>query len=370
MDNRPSGPGSSSTAAALHRASPGLTSLVHAAYSRALGGSTRSCYSTAERKYVDWCSANSISPFPASEEALCFFVVYQALFIQLPSVLKYLSGIRSAHIDRAIPWPDTTGWLRFGRILRFLKKKYGCHLTALPRRPITVDILEAFTSVLNFKSHDDRLFFAASCMAVFSFWRGTEFLFSKASDQRQNLLYNRFSWSGSGRNTGCAVRLLHTKTKWWRCDVVTRVAGTRTTACPVKAMAAYLSASSSVLTSSSFLFTLANGEPLSRSWMMAKTTAALQAAGLSDDRYCSFSWRGGGALSARRAGISDSTIKALGRWESNAFMFYLPTESSDLVAAQLALARSKPPAPRGRLAQALEFSSSSLFSEEDFGDLS
>lgn len=292
-------------------------------------------------------------------------MVHKALFIEIPSVLSYLSGIRSAQLDRGITWPDTSSWHKFRRVLRFLKKKYGCELTATPRRPITVAVLVAIKRTLDLALPDDRMFFAASCMAVFCFWRGSEFLHEKKHDTDQQLLFRRMSWAGSGRNTACIVQLLRTKTKWWRRDVTTSAVRTGGEACPVQAMSDYIARSTRAFTASSFLFALENGDPLSRQWMMARTTRALRAAGILDDRYRSFSWRGGGALSARRAGLSDSVIKLLGRWTSNAFMFYLPVEHAELSSAQVMFAKANFPRPRGRLDPVLGFCSSSLYSDGD-----
>lgn len=348
---------------------PALGSLVGQAVSHALEPGTVSSYSTAAKRYKKWCLANGMPPYPVSEEKVCYFVVYQALFVGLPTVYKYLSGIRSAQLDMGIAWPETAGWHRFSRVMRFLKKKYGCAVSAPPRRPITTEVLEAFLPTLDLSLHNDRLFFAASCLAVFCFWRGSEFLFSAGSATNHHLLLGQFQWTGSGRNTGVSIRLLHSKTKWWRRDVMTRASSTGTAACPVKAVAAYLSASKLGLSAKSFLFTLADGAPLSRSWMLARTARALADANIDDDRYRSVSWRGGGALSARRAGVSDSVIKMLGRWQSNAFMFYLPATVGELSSAQFALARAKFAGPRGRQGPVLGFSSGSLFGEEELGDV-
>lgn len=354
---------------ALFDSMPALGGMVREAYSGALAKKTKSSYDTGYRRYANWCEANGLEPLPVSESKLSFFVVYLALFVQMPSLQKYLSGIRSAQIDSLAYWPDTRQWLRFDRVLRFLKKKYGCEDGKPPRRPITTDLLAKMFATLDFNTHDDRLFAAASAMAVYSLWRGSEFLFSASAPVSQRLLLKDLSWATSGNRQCAAVRLSQTKTKWWRNDVVTKATEVGGATCPVQALQRYLFAPSSSLSASSFLFTLADGSPLSRPWMLEKTQRVLAAAGLSDSRFRSVSWRGGGALSARRAGISDSVIKALGRWQSNAFMYYLPVESADLAVAQSALARAKPPAARGRPAAVLGFSSASLFQGEDFDDL-
>jgi hypothetical protein len=60
----------------------------------------------------------------------------------------------------------------------------------------------------------------------------------------------------------------------------------------------------------------------------------LSALGFVSDGFNGLSWRAGGAISARAAGIPFSIIKLLGRWESSAALFYLPGTNVDLATAQ------------------------------------
>ena len=46
--------------------------------------------------------------------------------------------------------------------------------------------------------------------------------------------------------------------------------------------------------------------------------------------YSGRSFRAGAATTAAKAGVEDSVIKALGRWESSAYLIYVRLSPSDL----------------------------------------
>ncbi len=100
--------------------------------------------------------------------------------------------------------------------------------------------------------------------------------------------------------------------------------------CPARAMLNYLSRSSIVLADNDFLFSLEDGSPLSRGYMMKRTAEVIRSLGIDMSAFNGFSWRGGGAVSAKMAGLPIDTIKALGRWSSNAVLVYIPFSLSEL----------------------------------------
>ena len=72
---------------------------------------------------------------------------------------------------------------------------------------------------------------------------------------------------------------------------------------------------------------------------MSKVRDALVTLGLSAQSYAGHSFRIGAATAAAQAGIEDSVIQSLGRWNSNAFLRYIRTPREHLAAYSRDLAR-------------------------------
>ena len=75
-------------------------------------------------------------------------------------------------------------------------------------------------------------------------------------------------------------------------------------------------------------FQFKTGQPLTKAKFTQHVCTVLQAAGLPYLNFAGHSFRIGAATSAARAGIEDSEIRTLGRWNSAAFLVYIriPTE--------------------------------------------
>jgi site-specific recombinase XerD len=85
------------------------------------------------------------------------------------------------------------------------------------------------------------------------------------------------------------------------------------------------------------LFILQNGIPLQRDQFVRYLKDALDAAGISHAHYSGHSFRIGSVTAAARAGVPDHLIKALGRWESEAYQIYIRTPPSTLAALSSSL---------------------------------
>ena len=68
---------------------------------------------------------------------------------------------------------------------------------------------------------------------------------------------------------------------------------------------------------------------------MKQVSTLLSNAGYDSSNYSSHSFRKGGAVSLQHNGASDSIIRHIGRWKSDAFHLYLkhPTEDTIIYAA-------------------------------------
>ena len=78
-------------------------------------------------------------------------------------------------------------------------------------------------------------------------------------------------------------------------------------------------------------FRFENGTPLTRMKFVDKVKEALSLAGVDCTAYSGHSFRIGAATTAAKRGISDATIKMLGRWKSSAYQVYIKMPREQLV---------------------------------------
>ena len=71
------------------------------------------------------------------------------------------------------------------------------------------------------------------------------------------------------------------------------------------------------------LFINTDGSPLRRKQFVLRVQAALTQAGVKGEHFNGHSFRIGAATSASQAGVAESTIKVLGRWQSMAYQGYI-----------------------------------------------
>ena len=84
---------------------------------------------------------------------------------------------------------------------------------------------------------------------------------------------------------------------------------------------------------------MANGAYLTRDLFVREVRKALIAAGIDQSKYSGHSFRIGAATTAAAAGIADSTIKMLGRWESAAYQLYVWLSREEHASISVTLAK-------------------------------
>ena len=85
------------------------------------------------------------------------------------------------------------------------------------------------------------------------------------------------------------------------------------------------------------LFQFSDGRFLSRDRLVISLKRVLSEAGIDTSRFNGHSFRIGAATSAARAGLEDSLIKTMGRWESSAYLRYIRTSRDQLAAVASSL---------------------------------
>jgi len=77
-------------------------------------------------------------------------------------------------------------------------------------------------------------------------------------------------------------------------------------------------------------FRFLNGELLTKSKFTQKVWSAMEAVGFPHTQFAGHSFRIGAATATARAGVDDSVIRILSRWNSSAFLAYKQTSREHL----------------------------------------
>ena len=91
------------------------------------------------------------------------------------------------------------------------------------------------------------------------------------------------------------------------------------------------------LLASTPLFHFADGQPVTRRWLMGRVDSLLRSTHHDPRAYSGHSFRKGGTVSLQQQGVEDSTIRRTGRWRSDAFYLYVRHASMDALVAANAL---------------------------------
>lgn len=192
------------------------------------------------------------------------------------------------------------------------------------RLPITPEILRKLKTVWERQgcSQDIRMLWAACCLCYFAFLRVGEMTVpsDSAFNPRDHLCVADVAVDDKKRPTLMRVTIKQSKTDPFRKGVSLFLGRTASDLCPVAAMVSYLQQRG---TSAGPLFRFEDGRHLTRGRLVEALRAGLKEAGIDDSKYCSHSFRIGAATAAAKAGIEDSVIKTLGRWESVAYLQYV-----------------------------------------------
>ena len=132
-----------------------------------------------------------------------------------------------------------------------------------------------------------------------------------------------------------SVRIKTSKTDPFREGVTVYLGVTGCSLCPVAAILSYM-----VLRggdSGPFFFLFENDDYLTRDRFVRDLRSALSAVGCRPQDYACHSFRIGVATAAARAGVADSLIQTLGRWQSSAFQLYICTPWDTLCAVSRTL---------------------------------
>jgi hypothetical protein len=299
-------------------------------------------------------------PLAASETLLMYFMawLYEQPKIKAFSTLqRYLYAVRATYLDNALPDPIANS-PRLHRHLRGFKRMMK-KPRSRPRHPITAPLLRAMLSSPEFDfegSADDRVFRAMCVLALFGLLRCAEFTVHKASIP-DNLD------EGTWRSTKEFPKVSHlfphqsivnlmsfyipaSKTDPFGFGATINYANSSDRVLdPAKILAEYFIERSAAAASDDPLFPMPNGDPYTRARFLTRVRDSLKAINLQPKGYSGHSFRKGGCQSLRDAGVSDSDIRAMGRWSSWCFVLYSKLSSHRLSSLTEAMCRIRHPVP-------------------------
>jgi hypothetical protein len=242
-------------------------------------------YKSVVGRYEAFCLNAGVQPWGVTSELLCGFLVRIMTTVKPSSVKVYVAGVRFAHINHGHVW-TLTGDEGVRRVMRFLKRQFPSGGKA-KKVAITLAILTKILPLLpgwpNLAemSHEHRMYAVASVLAVMGFLRGGEFLFDtkRKATARPVLRFSNISIKALKGSRAVVMDIPQPKEAWWLTTVSVpcfELPDPNDPFSPTSLWEGYIARSPHVkrgVAASPTLpaFHMANGSPLTRTWMIALT---------------------------------------------------------------------------------------------------
>ena len=271
--------------------------------------SSKSTYRSQIRAFLRFCLHFNLTPLPASMLTLCRYVTFLARTIQPVSIKQYLNGVRILHLD--LGYDNPLGAWRLNMICKGVERMKGT--PAIQKLPMTIDILLAMSRELDMDININKVFWAASLTAFFTFARKSTIL-AKSShfDPEKTLCLRDLAFT----DFGMVLTFRHTKTIQV-CERVLQVpvhSVKDSPLCRVQAMIDMLKLSGKAAPTMSLFSFRSKGAlvPMTQQVFSKCLRAVLQACGLPAGQLSGHSFRRGGASFAFSVGVPAAIIKLHG----------------------------------------------------------
>ena len=244
-----------------------LEELVRQYFACGIAKRTVSTYTSAQRRYLNFCQTYQISPLPLSEATVCLFAAFLAhQGLKSQSISVYLSGLRHLQVSAGLQPPQRVDWPRLQYVLKGIARRQP---QDPPRRlPITPAIMGQLQSALpqaTSCSYEATMVWAACCLGYFGFMRSGEFTSDRTAEPA--VLAADVAVDSHTNPTLLKVKLRRAKTDPFGKGVEIYMGKTDTSLCPVSAILSYMAVRPKM---EGPLLVHANGAPLSRDQFVAR----------------------------------------------------------------------------------------------------
>ena len=301
-----------------------LTAQLQLLIRNASAGSTRATYSSGVRRFIQFCHKHAVLQLPASKLMVAYFATDLSRSLAPSSIAVYVAAVASLHRSAGLRDPT-----RHNPLLQLAKRgarRVRGPPASPPHRLITAQVLADLLAALKhfhpLCQHDWHMLAAAFSLAFYGFIRISEFTLPSL---------NRFdAWVHASAASICwgkeylTFHIRQSKTDQCSHGQRIRIPWVGGPLCPFAAMVRYTAGRVLMKPPNCTpLFSFASGQPLTRPICLSHLRRLLRKAHYPAESFNTHSFRIGAATSAAQSGLSSTTIKRLGRWQSSAYRRYI-----------------------------------------------
>lgn len=311
---------------------------------------TKSGYKASYKRFVTW--AQGAKPAATTVINYVGFLYDQRPTLAYATIRSYIDGVRhEVAVNTGVdvlkaPFENSLD-KRYQMILRAIRRQRSGK--RLKRDPITLTMLSQLLNHpnewFNDKPASAATVKAAQSLAFFALTRIGEITAAKTLfDAARNMTRGdvKIHRDSNGREF-LSVRIKNSKTALWGQHQVIAVYATGCSMCPVAAIRHLTTVQPAP--DNAPIFTLRNGDPLTREAFVTMTREVLRLHGHEASTIMSHSFRKGGATRLAMAKVPEYVIKAAGRWKSGAYFSYIEATTGIFEGVSRAMLRQTQSSP-------------------------